>query len=178
VLWAAGLGLGSLGNTLLLLDVSAAERFSALLDGCVVSWMAAAFGYLCLIVSAQTTLWERSRAASRSLHLLALFSWSYHLLLLRWPWLTRQTMPGSRLDGYSGSLSRSWETLPVYAFGELLALALLFTHASLSLIAQARRRGLFPESTPSDFGPRVISLVAFALFSLSAWVTVSLTIGR
>lgn len=173
-----GLALASLGNTLLLLDVSAAERLSMLVDGCVISWLSAVFGYLCLIVSTQTTLWERSRAASRGLHLLAMLAWSYHLLLLRWPWLTRQTLPGARLEEYSRSLSRSWESLPVHAFGELLALALLFTHAALYLVAQTRRRGLFAEFAAGNLGPRVVTVLAIALFSLSAWVTVSLAVGR
>jgi hypothetical protein len=178
VIWATGLAVGILGNACVLLDPTAYERWSRAFDGLGCSWACAIAGYALIVCLPRSVSPHGSAIRAGALSLLALFGWTYHLLLVRWSFLTAAVPPSSRLSVYAGALSRSWESLPVFAFGELLGSALLITHATLYLLEAARQRGwLLDEGSPSR-AQVVIVAMALAVYFLSATVTIQLATGR
>lgn len=176
--WATGLVIGTLGDSLICVDVDAFERWSRAFDGQWVSWLGAILGYAMIANAAQRTSAEPRARAFAWLGILALLGWTYHLLVLRWPWLTGSVTEGMRLEVYAGALSQGWQGMPLVAFLELVATGLIVTQAALSLLQVARSRGLIPQAdVPSRFRTGCIS-AALALFALQAFVIIRLAQGR
>jgi len=177
-LWALGLVTGTLGNALGCIDASALARFSRHADGQLASWVVALFGYALIALAARTAFDRNVPGMGRLVNVAALSAWTYHLLLLRWPWLVGTATASDRLSVASAALSQGWEGIPIYAFLELLATALLYTHATVFLILSARGHGWLPEHAVKSRGSRVLIAAAMGLYCLDAYVTVSLAQGR
>lgn len=177
-LWAAGLVAGTFGNALVFIDPSALARWSSLVDRPGPTWLFALVGYVVIGNSARLKPTPPRARPLRIVSLLALAGWTYHLLYLRFPWLVAEVAPTNRLSVYSGRLSQTWANVPLWAFGELLSVALVVAHATLFLIVAASRKGLIPNAGPSSRVQR--SVVAFALinYAWSAAFIVALATGR
>lgn len=185
VVWVAGLIVASLGNSLVCLDRAALERWSRLFDAPFMAWAAAVSGYYMITNVAQLLrAAQLMRAAPTTpipnelLSTLALFGWTYHLLLMRWPWLSGQAMPGMRLSIDTGTLSSTWYGMPMAAFLELSAFGLIVTQALMGLIETARRRGLIPQADVPSPLRTLGTTSALGLFALQAYLVVGLSQGR
>jgi hypothetical protein len=178
IIWAIGLALGSVANAVVFVDDSALARWSTVFDGPSVSWVSAIAGYTLIGSSTRLSPSSVSSRRLRPVSVLALVAWTYHLLLLRWPWLIATVSPSTRLSVYSGTLSQSLSSVPVYAFGELLASAVLLTHATLYLLAAAHRKGWFPRDNCPSVARFCLVSIAVALYFLSAAFTIDLATGR
>lgn len=178
VLWAVGLVVSSLGNALICVDHTALERWSRLFDGPFMAWVTAILGYCMIANVARLMRAAKTTIPSSFLSAFALFGWTYHLLLLRWPWLSGQVRPGMRLSIDAGTLSSTWHGMPLVAFLELAAFGLIVTQAVMGLLETARHRGLIPQAeVPSRL--RTLGIASgLALFALQAFVVVGLSQGR
>ncbi|MGC4065640.1 MAG: hypothetical protein QM784_13535 [Polyangiaceae bacterium] len=177
VLWAIGLGFGSLCHVLALLDAAAAERLSFVLDTPGIAWMTAVAGFVLIAATVRATLVQGRPGISRILVLLTLLAWTFHELVLRFPWLVREVEPGSRATVEAAILSRTFDGIPLLAFLVLLADAVLWTHSILALTRAAEARGWLSTTLPSK-GHRVLGLVGLAFYLLGATATVNLATGR
>jgi hypothetical protein len=177
VIWALGLSLGTMGHALVFFDTAAAERLSATLDGPGFAWTTAVVGFVLIASTTGTELLWRKPKSSLALVLLTLIAWTFHELVLRFPWLVREADPGMRATVASAILSRTFDGVPLLAFLMLIADALLFTHATLAVLRAAEARGFLPESIPSR-GRRTLGSVAVALYLVGATTTVGLATGR
>lgn len=176
VAWPLGLGLTIGWNSCVLVDPLALVRFSQTMDSVGCSWLTAAFGYAGLLATASNLKQHRGDGlgptASIAWSVLALCSYTFHLLLLRWPWMSGAAEPGSRLTQWSGILSATHWGVPWSAFVELLCIVILLVHARVGLLASgfdARSR------------ERVASLslwVCSGLCLQASWIVIALATGR
>jgi hypothetical protein len=177
-LWAVGLAAGTLGNAVVFVDPSALTRWSTVFDRVEVTWATAVLGYFFIGRSTSISALAAKGRDYRVVSVFALVAWTYHLYCLRWPWLVAQYAPGVRLTVYCGSLSRTLSHLPVYALGELLATALLFTHAGWFFLAASKGKGWLQSENSQRTLRRCIVVFALMIYSVSAAITVALGTGR
>jgi hypothetical protein len=178
--WVIGLVLSSsLLCGSLLADTTAFVRVAALFDHQALVWLEAIFGYLCM-VSVSLNLRQQhmnggSATSSLLLSVLAFTSYSYHLFLLRWPWLTGEAEVHSRYAVWSAVLSSTWRGVPALAFGELLGIAVLLTHGfvGLSVTSPWQRLGRAIPRLRLALG--AVGLVTYLLASA---VIITLATGR
>jgi hypothetical protein len=177
-LWAVGLAAGTLGNAVVFVDPSALARWSTVFDRVEVTWAVAILGYIFIGRSAPIAPVAFKGRDYRLASVLSLVAWTYHLYCLRWPWLVAQYAPGDRLTVYCGSLSRTFRHIPIYALGELLAMALLFTHAGLFFLAASKGKGWLQTDNTERIFWRYVALIALTIYSVSAAITVAFGTGR
>jgi len=177
--WAPSLVLWILISSSPLADPSAFARVSWVLDRPSLAWFELGFGYLC-IAAVSLNLRQRfegTRLATPSivLSVMAFSCFSYHLLLLRWPWLTGSTPPGTRYTVWSEVLSSTWQGVPVLAFGEMLTALVLVTHGLLVASATAPWERLGRATSWGHVTRFVVGLVACVL---ACALVVALATGR
>jgi hypothetical protein len=177
VLWALGLGFGSLGHALIFVDAAASARLFSCLDAPVLAWMTTLAGFGLIASTTSAPLVPRRPGLSRALVLLTLLAWTFHELVLRFPWLVRDVDPGSRATVEGALLSRTFEGIPLLAFLILLADAVLWTHAILGVLRAAEARGWLLFSLPTT-GRRALEIAGLILFLVGAVTTVHLATGR
>lgn len=172
----------ALREALLLLDTAAYMAVSAWFDHPGAAWGGAVFGYFCIGalsrgrgVAAEVREVGVLGRLQPALPLLAFASYTYHLFVLRWPWLTGAATADCRLSLWGASLSSTWQGLPLLAFGELLGLALIFLQAYLGVeSALTDREGL--RFTSRWRGASMT--VAFIAYGLASSTVILLATGR
>jgi hypothetical protein len=179
VVWALGLVIWVLLHASLLADVTLFTRVAALLDHPALAWIEAILGCACVVVVSDN-LRGRSAAVPQGtaklvLSISAFAGYVYHLLVLRWPWLAGLADAHGRLSLWGATLSTTWHGAPLLAFGELVSIVLLLTHAGVGLSATLN----LPLVLAKSRGFRVL-LVTIAMLSylLASAVVVALATGR
>jgi hypothetical protein len=177
--WAFGLVLWVVLHATLLVDVMTFTRVAALFDRPGLAWLEAALGYLCVIVVASKILDSGVASAQKSveslLSLLAFAGYTYHLFLLRWPWLVGVADAHCRLTLWGAVLSTTHHGMPLLAFGELLSLALVLTHAYVGLSGTARWQGFMAKP---GRGRIIVVGVGLIGYLLASAVVIALATGR
>ncbi|HEY5957654.1 MAG TPA: hypothetical protein VIV60_13915 [Polyangiaceae bacterium] len=144
VAWAIGLVLYTLLEGSLLVDVSGFMRAAELFDRPWAAWLLVGVGYACILnVGNQLRHANRSRSdmtQSTLLSILALVSFSFDTMLLRWPWLVGSADAKSRLTVWSATLSCTWHGMPVFALTEAIGVGLIVAQAFVGLREVALRR--------------------------------------
>ncbi len=124
----------------LLVDAGAFNATVAYFDHPAAAWLTAMVGYAGILsVSIELAAApSMSRTTSSALSVAAFVGYSWHLLLLRWPWLIASATADSRLSVWAAALSSTRWGMPLPAFAELLGLATILTHALAGLFVHVR----------------------------------------
>src|SRR5512145_1439387 len=158
--WALGLLLVILLHVGALADATAWARISALFDHELLTWLETALGYFCIGTVAARLLDARThRLSAVGASALTVGAYTYHTFLLRWPWLTGEEAPSSRLSQWSATLSTTWHGIPCLAFMELGAVGVVLVHACWGVSTTT----LWRELTAASRSARVGSFVAAGL---------------
>jgi hypothetical protein len=159
-----------------LADATAWARLSAFFDRELVTWLETALGYICIGTVSAKLLEARTQTRSTvGASALAVGAYTYHTFLLRWPWLTGEEVPCSRLTRWSATLSTTWHGIPWLAFIELGAVGVVLSHAFWGVSTTTLWRKL----TAASPRARVSSLAAAGLtYLLACAVVIALATGR
>lgn len=178
VAWPIGLGLTVGCNSSVVVDPTALVRFSQTMDSMASSWATAAFGYVGILATASHLKQHRGAGlgptASITWSVLSLCSYTFHLLLLRWPWMSGVVEPGSRLTQWSGALSATHWGVPWSAFVELLCISILLVHARAGLVSVAAGFSARLRERAAMLSMWVCSGLCFQ----ASWIVIALATGR
>jgi len=185
---AAGyFGIGVLAHGTSLCNRPAFDRITRLMDFSAVGvWCEVLLGYLLIVgasvlerreglPSSDDPCWHRRVTLPLSVGALA--AWTYYAATLRMPWLNGVAEPTVRVAIWSRTLSATVSGIPVVAFLEVLALALVITHSSTNLLRVLHDHRLISVAGRFQAGRTAVLLVSLLVMSLGSAVLIGMATG-